>query len=393
MTRSVYLVAAEASADVLGAEVIDALRRMDPDVEVHGAGLSEMRQRGAAAPVDLSDLSVLGFIDGLKAFGRVKAKVHEVATHVMTVDPDIVVLIDSWGFMWRLARVLKQRGARAIRVKLIGPQVWATRPGRARVLAEWCEHLFCIHAFEAPFYERWGLATTVIGNPAASRFERGDGSRFREAMSISSGAEVIGLLPGSRPAELRRVAPVLAAACDELCRRSADRMVLIVAAAQVEHEVMDLASTWTFPHKVVGPAASKPDAFAAMDLALACSGTVTTELAAQQTPMVVGYKVGWITWAIARAFLMKSRYVTLVNVAAGREIVPEFVQTRFTVNRLVRKADALLSDPDTLKAQREELGEVIQTMSPAGEGPAGVVARSLLQETAIRPRVSAAPAV
>ena len=108
------------------------------------------------------------------------------------------MLIDSWGTMWRIARELKLRGTRARRIKLIGPQVWATRPGRARVLAQWCDHLLCIHAFEQPFYRKWGLPTTVIGNPALGRLPHGDGAAFRRMNGIGAEKKVIGLLPGFR---------------------------------------------------------------------------------------------------------------------------------------------------------------------------------------------------
>src|SRR5690606_15602589 len=180
----ILLVAAEDSGDALGADVIDALRAADPTVRISGIGGARMRERGAALDVDMSGLAVLGFVDGLKAFERVKRAVEAAGEAIITKDPDAVLLIDSWGFMWRLARFLKQRGHRAKRIKLIGPQVWATRPGRARVLAQWCNHLLCIHAFEQPFYEKWGLASTVIGNPALYRLKQGDAAAFRDRKSV-----------------------------------------------------------------------------------------------------------------------------------------------------------------------------------------------------------------
>src|SRR5690606_5689802 len=300
----------------------------DPTVRISGIGGARMRERGAALDVDMSGLAVLGFVDGLKAFERVKRAVEAAGEAIITKDPDAVLLIDSWGFMWRLARFLKQRGHRAKRIKLIGPQVWATRPGRARVLAQWCNHLLCIHAFEQPFYEKWGLASTVIGNPALYRLKQGDGAAFRGAAELPARKRIVGLLPGSRPSEIRRVAPALIAACDALARASEDRVFVCVTAESVEGAVREMARAWSFPHILVTDDAQKPDAFASMDVALACSGTVTTELAAQGAAIVVGYKLGWVTWAMARLVLMRSRFITLLNVAAGREGAPEFGQTR-----------------------------------------------------------------
>lgn len=375
----IFLVAAEDSGDALGADVIDALRTADPTVEISGIGGERMRERGAALDVDMSGLAVLGFVDGLKAFGRVKRAVEAAGDAIIKEDPDAVVLIDSWGFMWRLARFLKQRGHRAKRIKLIGPQVWATRPGRARVLAQWCDHLLCIHAFEQPFYEKWGLATTVIGNPALYRLKRGDAAAFRADFGLAAGKRIVGLLPGSRPSEIRRVAPSLVAACEALAKAGEDRLFVCVTAASVAAPVQEMARSWAFPHMLVTDDKRKPDAFASMEVAIACSGTVTTELAAQGAAIVVGYKLGWATWALARLFLMRSRFITLLNVAAGKEVAPEFVQTRLTPANVAGAAERLLSDTSALERQRAGQREALKVMAGPGRPAADIAAETILK--------------
>jgi lipid-A-disaccharide synthase len=357
--------------------VIDALRASDPAVRISGIGGGKMRDRGVSSDVDMSGLAVLGFVDGVKAFGRVKRAVEAAGEAIVRADPDAVVLIDSWGFMWRLARFLKERGGRAKRIKLIGPQVWATRPGRARVLAKWCDHLLCIHAFEQPFYERWGLATTVIGNPALHRMARGDANAFRTVHGIAPDKRIIGLLPGSRASEIRRVAPSLIAACGRLAQ--GDRIFVCVTAESVEASVRRLAKGWDFPHLLVAGEAGKSDAFASMDVAVACSGTVTTELAAQGAAIVVGYKLGWVTWALARLFLMRSRFITLLNVAAGREIAPEFVQTRLTPANVAAAASRLLTDASALETQRAGQREALKLMSGHGRPASAIAAETILK--------------
>jgi lipid-A-disaccharide synthase len=386
----IYLAAAEASGDALGADVIDAFRAADPAIRLSGVGGARMAERGVASKVDMSGLAVLGFVDGVKAFGRVKRAVEDVAAEIVRLDPDAVVLIDSWGFMWRLARALKERGARARRIKLIGPQVWATRPGRAKVLAKWCDHLLCIHAFEQPFYERYGLPTTVIGNPAMGRLPKGDATAFRARHHIPASACVVGVLPGSRRSEIRRVAPVLFDAAKHLWVADPRRQIVCVEAASIKAELAALTGPMTFPFIIVAED-EKADAFAAMNVALACSGTVTTEVAAQGAPLVVGYKLGWVTWALARAFLMRSRFITLLNVAANREIAPEFVQTRFRPGRIAAAAERILSTPGAAEAQRRDQFAGLAAMD-AGDGrPAAVIAaEAVLRLTA--PPTSASPA-
>lgn len=375
----IFLVAAEDSGDALGADVIDEMRARDPAVRISGIGGERMRARGAFSDVDMSGLAVIGLIEGLKAYDRVKKAVEDAADAIVRADPDSVVLIDSWGFMWRLARALKLRGARAKRIKLVGPQVWATRPGRARVLAQWVDHLLCIHPFEQPFYVKWGLPTTVIGNPALHRLPKGDAAGFRARHSVAADTDLVGLLPGSRRAELRRVAPTLFDAVKQLTANNPSRHVVCMVAPSVAMDVERMATEHLGKLILVRDEAEKADAFAAMKVAVACSGTVTTELAAQGAAVVTGYKLGWITWAILRGLLFKSRFSSLVNVAVDREVIPEFIQTRFKANLIRDAAERRLSDPDVLKAQLDGQREALSIMAGTGRPAAEIAAETILE--------------
>ncbi|MEZ5939115.1 MAG: lipid-A-disaccharide synthase [Hyphomonadaceae bacterium] len=377
----IFLVAAEASGDAIGADVIDELVRIAPDIRLQGVGGAAMARRGVQSDIDMSGLAVLGLIDGLKAYGRVKKAVVATADVIMTANPDAVVLIDSWGFMWRLARELKLRGSSARLIKLVGPQVWATRPGRARVLAKWTDHLICIHPFEPPFYEPWGLPTTVMGNPAIGRMEKGDGERARRKFGLPDATQAIGLLPGSRRSELKRVAPTLAAACNRLCEAHSNLHVVCPVAPSVRDEIRAMAKTWTFPHTLVEDETDKADAMAAMTVAIACSGTVTTELAEQGAAVVTGYKLGWVTWTLARAFLMRTKFISLVNIAANAEVIPEFVQTRLSVARIAATVETLLNDPDKRALQISAQFKGLESMAAEKEPAPLVAARAILSET------------
>ena len=163
MSRKLYIVATEPSGDALGAELVDALRSRQSDISILGVGGTQLERRGIASLYDINDLAILGLIEGLKAYKLVKERVEETAQDIIKHNPDGVVLIDSWGFMWRIGQRLAELGYKGKRIKLVGPQVWATRPSRAKTLAANVDHLLCIHAFEQPFYEPYGLSTTVIG--------------------------------------------------------------------------------------------------------------------------------------------------------------------------------------------------------------------------------------
>jgi lipid-A-disaccharide synthase len=175
------------------------------------------------------------------------------------------------------------------------------------------------------------------------------------------------------------VAPTLVAACEQLTSGHDDRIVVCVAAESVGTSILEMARTWKFPHVIASGEARKADAFASMEVAVACSGTVTTELAAQGAAIVVGYKLGWVTWAIARLFLMRSKFITLLNVAAGRKVAPEFVQTRFTPAKVVAAAERLLTDPGALEAQRRGQAEALKLMAGPGRPAAEIAAETILQ--------------
>jgi lipid-A-disaccharide synthase len=374
LSKRIFLVAAEASGDALGADLARALKESDQTLEFAGVGGPLMGEQGVPSRVDIKGLAILGFFDGLKAFGRVKSAVAATVAAIIAFKPDAVVLIDSWGFTLRVAQGVRAAAPDIKLVKYIGPQVWATRPGRAQTLAATVDHLICIHDFEVPFYEPFNLPCTVCGHPALGRYKPGDGAAFRARQGFKANEKIILVLPGSRTSEIRRVGPTLWQAA-ELLDRDRDVRLIVVAANSVHAEV--LAQT---------PAAAriinereKEDAFAAATVALAASGTVTTEVALQGTPLVVGYKLGWITWAVARALLFKGKFASLMNVAADKEVAPELIQTKFTPENVAAAAAPLLDDEDAREAQVRAQDEALALMGRGGRPAAEIAAEAVLK--------------
>lgn len=380
---SLYFVAAEASGDLLAREVIEAVRRRLPETRIDGTGGSEMALSGIQSPIDISPLSVLGLFEGLKIYRKVIELADAVADDICLKNPSVVVLVDSWGFMLRVAQRVRARAPSVRLVKLIGPQVWATRPGRAETLARTVDHLLCIHDIEAPYYEPFGLKVTVIGNPALARGEAGDGDAFRRAHDIGPHAPVILVLPGSRRSEVASVAPILLDAAKQIKEQAPQTRVIVQPAASIldafRTRFPDI-ETWADLH--IDPS-ERYDAMAASTLALACSGTVTSEVAMQGTPMIVGYKTGWITWALARGFLYKKIHITLLNILNGDiEIVPEFVQTRLDADLIAGKALSWLGNPEELKAQCARQNQALRALVHEGAPAAEIAAGAILEELA-----------
>lgn len=373
MSKSVFLVAAEASGDALGADLARALRERDPALDIQGVGGPLMAEQGIPSQAEIKGLAILGFIDGLLAYARVKRAVDATVAAILKAKSEVVVLIDSWGFTLRVAQGVRAAEPSIKLVKYIGPQVWATRPGRAKTLAATVDHLICIHDFEVPFYQPYGLACTVCGHPALGRYKPGDGSAFRARQGFTAEEKIILVLPGSRTAEVRRIGPTLWTAA-ELLDRDRDVRIIAVAADSVRKDVGDQAPAAV---RIIGER-EKEDAFAAATVAIAASGTVTTEVALQGTPVVVGYKLGWITWAVARAFLFKAKYASLMNIAADAEVAPEFLQTRCTPENIAAAAAPLLDSEDLREEQVRRQDEALAKMGRGGKPASEIAADAVL---------------
>lgn len=214
----VMLVAAEASGDALGAGLARALKaRLGKDVVFVGVGGPRMAAEGVVSPFDIAQPSILGWIEGLKAYGRVRKRVGETAALAAAEKPDAVVLIDSWGFTIRVAQAIRAASPKTPLIKYVGPQVWASRPGRAKTLAGAVDHLLALYALDAPWFEKAGLPTTVVGSQALHvDMAEADGARFRAARGIAAEAPLLLVLPGSRPSEISRMTPVYEQAVKQL---------------------------------------------------------------------------------------------------------------------------------------------------------------------------------
>lgn len=381
----IYMVAAETSGDLLAREVVEDIRRRNPDAHISGIGGGELASVGIESAIDISPLSILGFVEGLRAYDDVVRLADAAADAIIADDPDVVVLVDSWGFMLRVAQRVRLRAPSIRLVKLVGPQVWATRPGRAKTLASVVDHLLCIHDLEVPFYEPFGLKTTVIGNPAISRHVQGNGSSFRAGQSIPEDTKLVLVLPGSRPSEIKRVAPELVSAAKALKSNDPNLKIVFMPASNVAtqfREDFPGVASWSIVSSDPG---ARYDAMAAANLALACSGTVTTELAMQDTPMIVAYKTGWITWALARGLLYSKTHITLLNIVSDdQEVVPEFVQTRLKSDLIAAAAQDWLTDPDKLSAQLDRQRIALDRMKEGDRDASEIAAGVILDEAAAR---------
>ena len=340
----VLLSAVEASGDALGAELMRALkRRLGPGTRFVGVGGPLMAREGLKSAFDIAELSIVGLAEGLTAYPRAARRAEQVARLAGREQPDVAVLIDSWGFSYLLARRLRRRRPSLPLVKYVAPQVWATRAGRAKALARTFDLLLSIVAFEPPIFEGVGAKVAFVGHPALGKdFAKTDPARLRARIGAAADDPILLVLPGSRRSEVERLLPPFEDAVRRLKAERPALQVVISVAPTVAALVREKTAHWPRVHLIEGEAA-RDDAMRAATVALACSGTVTTELAAAGCPMVVAYRLGALTYAVAKR-IVRTRFITLFNIAAGEAVAPELIQDAANGPRIAREIAMRLDD-------------------------------------------------
>lgn len=375
----VYIIACEASGDQLGALLIRALRDQTfGRVRFAGLGGHLMAHAGVESLFDTRELALLGVFEVLPKARVVLERVAETVADIEAKRPDVLVTIDSWGFTGRVHERLAKRNSPILRVRYVAPQVWAWRPKRARQLSRWIHHLLTLLPFEPPYFTRHGLPATWVGHPVLETgFDRGDGTHFRRLHGIAETARVVGMLPGSRRSEVARLLPVFREAVTLLTRHYPDLQVVVPTVPAVAVEVARVLDGWTVPAVIVEEAGVRADAFAAFDVALAASGTVSLELAMARVPHVIAYRVNRLTAALFR-LLTKLRRVNLVNILLGHEAVPERLQDKCRPEILAEDLNILLRDEPRRTAQRADFAAALSQLSPPAGRPSHLAARTIL---------------
>jgi lipid-A-disaccharide synthase len=374
-----FLVAGETSADTLGARLVRALRqRAGRPLELTGIGGQLLAAEGLESRFPMEELSLMGLVEVLPHIPRVLRRLRETRAFVHATRPDAVVTIDAPGFNLRLLRRIGPGPWK--RIQYVAPQAWAWRQGRARKLPGLVDRLLLLLPFEEPFFAGYGVPVTFVGHPIVEELPaRVDPQGFRAAHGLADAHPLLVLLPGSRRSEVARHLPVLERFVALLAaRRPTARIVLPTVPAVVE-QVRAATGAWAVPVTVLTDRARRFDAYAAADLAIAASGTVTLELALAGVPSLVIYRISPLTGFVARR-MIKVPYASLVNLIGAEEIIPELIQENCTPERLLAAATRLLDDDATADRQRRRLAEVAAALAP-GEGllPSERAADAVLQ--------------
>ncbi|SFP26013.1 lipid-A-disaccharide synthase [Tranquillimonas alkanivorans] len=376
------MLAGEPSGDRLGGALMTGLRTLSPDVEFAGIGGVEMRAQGLESLFPMDELSVMGIAEVLPRYRHLLRRMHQTADAVLEWQPDVLITIDVPDFALRVAREVKARSD--IRtVHYVAPSVWAWRPGRAAKMARSIDQVLALLPFEPPYMEAAGMRCDFVGHPVVSEPVASDAeaAAFRTDTGIGD-APMILVLPGSRRNEVARLAPIFGEALRPVLARHASARVVVPAAAPVAATVAEQVKRWPGAPLVLDPsdlpraqaAERKRRAFAAADVALAASGTVSLELAAVRTPMVVAYDMNWISWQIISR-MVRVDSATLVNLVTDSKAVPEFLGPACRPQPIADALDRTLEAPGK---QLAALDATMEALGRGGEAPGLRAARAVL---------------
>lgn len=378
----VFVLAGEASGDRLGGALMAGLRELVPDVTFDGVGGAQMQAQGLVSRFAMEELSVMGLAEVLPRYFDLKRRIKETAQAVLDTKPDVLITIDSPDFSLRVAKLVKaQSDIRT--VHYVAPSVWAWRPGRAAKMARVIDQVLALLPFEPPLMQAAGMACDFVGHPVVSepRASTAEAAAFRDYHNIGDSQSLLLMLPGSRMGEVSRLLPVFRETLD-LIRPQENDMRLAMAlppSRMVADQIHCDTEEWDHPVLLIDPDTDGPErkraGFAAADLALAASGTVSLELAANGVPMVIAYKFNWLTWQIvSRMYLQNS--ATLVNLVSDTRAVPECLGPDCTPGRIARALEAVRAAP---QAQTEAMAVTMQRLGQGGEDPGLRAARAVLE--------------
>ena len=365
----VFLIAGEASGDKLGAAMMAGLKSLRPDMVFDGVGGPLMQAEGLVSRFPMDELSVMGLAEILPKYRALKARVREMADAVIQTRPDVLITIDSPDFCLRVARLVK--ASSDIRtVHYVAPTVWAWRPKRAEKMAHHIDHVLALFPFEPPLMQAAGMACDFVGHPVVAE----PLATQKQADALGAGTVVL-ILPGSRKGEVSRLTDRFGEAAALIAAQVPDVRFVIPTTGNVHDLVKQGVADWKVPVTVL-PAGSPDKAawFRRADVALAASGTVSLELAANGTPMVIAYDMAWLSRIIISRMLMVDT-VTLVNLVSDTRVVPEFIGKNCKAGPIADAVLGVLADP---QAQQTAMALTMERLGLGGDPPGLRAARAVL---------------
>lgn len=370
----IYLIAGEPSGDAIGARLIPALNELSGDVvEFTGLGGEAMEAAGLESLFPIQELSVMGLVEVLPHARRILRRIDEVAEDIALKRPDLIVTIDSPSFSARVAKRVAHLDIP--KVHYVAPTVWAWRAWRVHKFKRYYDHLMAILPFEPPYFERVGLPCAFVGHPVLEYgADKGDGASFRHRHNLPAAIPLICALPGSRRGEVGRHIDIFGKALEILRSKGQDYNVVIPTLSHLSGFIQEATVNWPVPPIILEGPEEKYDAMDASTVSVAASGTVALETAIAGVPTVIAYQVSRITGFLVRR-LIRVEFVNILNILAGREIVPERLQGKCSAENLAASLADLMGEGG--ERQIAELAPYIAQLGNGTEVPSMAAAKYL----------------
>ena len=377
--KLVYIIAGEPSGDLLAWRLMRALREKDPSIRFAGIGGETMTATGFESLFDISDISVMGFVEVIPKLRLIMRRLNEVITDIHQRRPDVIVTVDSWGFVHQLLARLKKEGSNIPKVHYVAPQVWAWKKGRAKTVARLVDHLMTLLPFEPPYFEKHGLKCTFAGHPVIENTVNlsTDIAAFKAQYEIPEQCTLISVLPGSRNSEIKRLIPVFKQVLVQLKKKYPNLFIVIPSVAAIAGKVEAAFAGFEVPHRVVIGQNERYTAFRSSVFAPAASGTVSLELTACGTPHVIAYSFGYITNRAIKPF-SGTKYANLLNILADKYIIPEFILENCRESLITSAVLDLMQDSEKAKTQVDEGKQILLKLKPDNTMPSQKAAETVL---------------
>ncbi|MBM4315153.1 MAG: lipid-A-disaccharide synthase [Deltaproteobacteria bacterium] len=362
-TRKIMIVAGEASGDLHGGNLVHAMHRFDPGLSFYGVGGARMKAAGVALIADAADMAVVGVTEVVFKLGLILHTMRRLKTSLAKDPPALVILIDYPDFNLSVARAARRAGVKVL--YYISPQVWAWRKGRIATIRKSVDRMAVILPFEEHFYRKAGMDVTFVGHPLLDEVKKKyTRSEALKRFGLKDDAITVGLLPGSRRAEVTRLLPEMLRACRILTDKLSPLQFVLPLAGTLDPDlVQDILRQFPIPVTVIRNEIY--DAVAISDAAIVASGTATLETALMETPMVVVYKVSAFSYAIGRRFIQVD-HISLANIIAGRTIVPELIQEEANPERIAAEVRELLVRRGKAREMKIALAEIREKLGIPG---------------------------
>ena len=372
VARRLYFVAGEASGDEHGAALMRVLLRLAPACQFYGRGGPGMKAIAGDRFINWIDAAaVVGLWEVVRRYAYFRKQFDDALREIEAARPDAIVFIDYPGFNLRLARTLRARAPGIKIIYYISPQVWAWNRGRITQMARYLDLMLCIFPFEAELYNASGLRTIFVGHPMIENLAARRTGEPRDP-------NLIGLFPGSRSREVKKILPIMLEAAAEIMKQRADARFEIAAASEaLAREINKMRASSSLGHRVQTVTADSSGTMQRVSAGLVASGTATLESAYFRMPFVLVYKVSWPTYFAAR-LVIRTRFLGMPNVLAGREIVPEFLQHEARPKAIAASTLKLLNDPAIRQRMVADFDAIIEKLGETGASEKA--ARAILQE-------------